>query len=180
MRVTRDAHLPTHLLAVTFSGELPSAPVFVPIDMNLYMTSFRVELNAPAVPPGTTAPVPHTVEGSLTPVVTLPVIPLQIPHVASLPLLFLFAFNFEKDHNELAFRVLPPHVVEEFPNAAAMAQIFSRLREDYFERYYRFNQGLWKNILALGLKDQKIVELVQIAWNVTAETRRLRQRSRQQ
>lgn len=66
------------------------------------------------------------------------------------------------------------NVVEEFPNAAAMALILSHIRDDQFDRTYRHNQGIWKNALALGIHDPSIEEIVHTAWNVTAEARRIR------
>jgi hypothetical protein len=59
-----------------------------------------------------------------------------------------------------------------------MAQVMARTcSEEQLQRYVIHNQGLWKNILALGPRDMTIVELVQTAWNVTADARRIRQRA---
>jgi hypothetical protein len=91
-------------------------------------------------------------------------------------LLLLFGLGLETEPNLLACRLLPANVIEEFPNASAMAYVLSRLRDDRFEQLLRYNQGIWKNILALGLKNAVLVEMVQTVWNVTAEARRIRQR----
>jgi hypothetical protein len=96
-----------------------------------------------------------------------------VPHVASIPLLLLFGLGLETQTNLLAFHLLPPQVIEEFPNAAAMAQVMSLLPEDEIQRRVKYNQGIWKNVLALGVRDSNIVELIKTAWNVTAEARRL-------
>jgi hypothetical protein len=112
-------------------------------------------------------------------VVTLPVVPLSVPHASSLPLLLLFGLRLETDSNLLAWRLLPANVVEEFPHASAMAHVLSRLRDDMFQQLLRYNHGMWKNILALGLKNTVLVEMVQTVWNVTTEARRIRQRAHQ-
>ncbi|KAF8964764.1 hypothetical protein BDZ97DRAFT_1904280 [Flammula alnicola] len=180
MQVIRDAHMPTHVLAATQPDQSPaSPPLMLPIDATLFARGFPIELNIPPTPPGTIAPIPRTVGDSQALVVNLPVVQISVPHVSSLPLLLLYGLGLEIETNLLAWSLLPVNVVEEFPNAAAMALILSRNRDDRFERIYRHNQGIWKNILAMGLHDTRILELVQTAWNVTAEARRIRQRSRQ-
>lgn len=47
--------------------------------------------------------------------------------------------------------------------------------------YTVYNQGIWKNVLALGLQDSRVMSVVQTVWNVTAESRKIlaRQRERQ-
>ena len=49
------------------------------------------------------------------------------------------------------------------------------------DRYTAYNQGMWKNVLALGLQDSRVMSVVQTVWNVTAESRKIlaRQRERQ-
>jgi hypothetical protein len=167
--------MPTHLFAVVGTNADQSIPpLMVPTDADLYADGFRVEL-LPATPPET-PPVPQTIPQSQSQVVTLPVVPISVPHVPSMPLLLLFGLGFETQTNLMAWRLLPPHVIGEFPNAAAMAQVMAHLGDEQFRRHLSYNHGLWKNVLALGIKDTRIVELVQTAWNVTAEARRLRQR----
>jgi hypothetical protein len=181
MPVRRDAHMPSHVLAVYQTNTNSSIPPFMlPIDATLYEEGFRVELNVPPAPPGSTTPVPRQLDDTEMLVVTLPVVPLSVPHAISLPLLLLFGLRLETDSNLLAWRLLPANVVEEFPNASAMAQVLSRLREDRFQQLLRYNHGMWKNILALGLKNTVLVEMVQTVWNVTAEARRIRQRAHAQ
>ena len=174
MTVTHDAHMPTHVLAAVPSGNPDAVPLMLPIDSSLYDAGFRVDINIPAAPPGSTAPVPHTADGTL--VVTLPVIPITVPDTSTRPLLLLYGLGLETHPNFLTWRLLPSQVIEEFPNAATMALILSRARQEQFDRIFRFNQGLWRNILSLGLKDVHTVELVQTAWNVTAESRKIRMR----
>jgi hypothetical protein len=185
--------MPTHLLALypsNISGtnsQTSVQPIVVPVDVNLYGRGFRSEV-IPPPPPGTLSPVPQSILLGQPPVVTLPVVPLHVPNPSSVPLLLLFGMGLEANQNLLTIRLLPSHVIEEFPNAAEMAQVFAaRVRdsgehaeklddEAIFQRRVRFIQGLWQNILALGLKDTTIVEVVRTAWNVAAEARRLRAR----
>ncbi|KAF9078396.1 hypothetical protein BDP27DRAFT_1309524 [Rhodocollybia butyracea] len=171
MTITRDAQMPTHLLATS------SAPLLlIPVDARMYNNGFRVDLLPPAEP-GSTAPVPYRHPNSGILAISLPVVPISVPHGPSLPLLLLFALCLESQ-TKLAPHLLPPQVIEEFPNAAAMAQIMSLLPEDELQRRVEYNQGIWKNVLSLGVRDTDIVELIQTAWNVTAEARRLQLRYR--
>ena len=180
MQVSRDAHMPSHVLAVTSPGQNPSMlPVMIPIDITLFEQGFRFDLEIPLPAPGSIAPVPHlqTQGDSQILMVALPVHFLVVPHVTSLPLVLLFGMKLETQLNLLAWSLLPVNVVEEFPNPAAMALILSRIPDDQFGRTYRYNHGLWKNTLALGFTDTKIDDVVSTAWNVTGEARRIRQRA---
>lgn len=180
MQVTRDAHMPTHVLAVTSPDQHPSSPpLMLPIDVTLFEQGFRFDLNIPPTPPGSIAPIPYPVIVGDVQVlmVTLPVIFITVPHLASLPLLLLFGMQLETQLNLLAWSLLPVNVVEEFPHPATMALFLSRNSDDQFDRTYRYNHGIWKNTLALGFNDHRISDVVHTAWNVTAEARRIRQRA---
>ncbi|KIM41475.1 hypothetical protein M413DRAFT_27819 [Hebeloma cylindrosporum] len=179
MQVLHDAHMPTHVLAATQTGQDSSLPpLMLPIDITLFERGFSIELNIPPVAPGTTAPVPRYMRlgDSRVLMVNLPVVPITIPHLTSLPLLLLYGMRLETDTNTLSFRLLPVSVVEEFPNAAAMSTALSQLASEAFESTYRHNQGLWRNILALSLNNSQILDLVQMVWNITTEARRIRYR----
>ncbi|KAK0205507.1 hypothetical protein DFS33DRAFT_1474197 [Desarmillaria ectypa] len=176
--VLHDSRMPTHVLALfpPFHNNTSSArPLIVPVDTDLYNQGFRVDL-IPLPPPGSTRPVPHLTSQGLY--VSIPlVLPLTtVPHPASMSLLLLFALGLETGINDLAYRLLPVSVVEEFPNAAAMAQAMVSLSEEEFEQRFQFNMGLWKNVLGLGVTNNRVIEVVRLAFNVTAEARRLRNR----
>ena len=131
--------------------------------------------------------------------VTVPLVPLQVPHAPSIPLLLLYALGVRANPSALAATLLPLSVAEEFPSAAAMAQAMATQceRENasivadseasagggwlLLDRYTVYNQGMWKNVLALGLQDSRVMSVVQTVWNVTAESRKIlaRQRERQ-
>ncbi|KAL1748285.1 hypothetical protein HDZ31DRAFT_29995 [Schizophyllum fasciatum] len=172
MPALSDSNLPTHVFAIVQQdGNASAPPIMIPFDMAMFTRGFRSELTTDADEPSAK----HTVADDGSQVVSLPVVTLNVPHTASVPLLMLFGLGLEAEPNTLAARLLPPHVIEEFPNAAAMAQVLSQLNEDLFNRVVRYNKGLWANVLALGLRDSQIAGLVQTAWNVAAEARRMRQ-----
>lgn len=76
--------------------------------------------------------------------------------------------------------LLPVAVIEEFPAAAAMADVMARTCSDEeLAAYVVQNQGLWRNALSLAPQDSAIIEIVRTAWNVTAEARRLREKMRE-
>lgn len=180
MQVVRDAHMPTHVLAATQSGQNSATPpLMLPIDRTLFEQAFPIELNIPPPPPGSTAPIPRYITSTNGQhlVVALPVVPITVPHARSLALLLLFGMGLETDTNLLSWSLLPVNVVEEFPNAAAMALILSRHPDEKFKSIYRHNHGIWMNTLALSLNNQRMYQLVQTAWNVTAEAHRIRQGS---
>lgn len=72
----------------------------------------------------------------------------------------------------------------EYENAAIVASSTesSAVRGwQLLDRFTVYNQGIWKNVLALGLQDPRVMSVVQTVWNVTAESRKIlgRQRGRQ-
>ncbi|KAL0946232.1 hypothetical protein HGRIS_012491 [Hohenbuehelia grisea] len=175
--VTREGHMPTHALALLEPNANPAQALIVPVDARLYMQGFRTEVLPPPLS-GVPLPAPHRAPSSNTPVITLPVVPISVPHIHSMPLLLLFGLAFETNINNMASRLLPSQVIDEFPHAAAMSQrMAAHLSDEQLHAYVTFNKGLWKNILSLGLRDTQIMEHVQTVWNVTAEAVRVRQRS---
>ncbi|KAJ7216480.1 hypothetical protein GGX14DRAFT_562041 [Mycena pura] len=171
------SRLPTHILAILPAEDKPHVPpLLVPVDAFLYHQTFDSAAFVPQLPPGTPPPTPHLDPASQRPALALPVVPVHAPHALSLPLLLLFGAGLETDSNLLAARILPPDVIGEFPNAAAMATVMSRLPEGPFQFYLMLNHGLWKNTLALAPRDTALVELVRITYKVVADARRLRMR----
>ncbi|KAF9238105.1 hypothetical protein BU15DRAFT_88520 [Melanogaster broomeanus] len=173
LRVLKDAHIPSHVLAVFDVPENewePSyRPILVPIRTDLYTRDFRTNIIPPS-PPGTPYPIPYSCP-------TLRQANL-VPHAPSIPLLFLFALGLESRSHLFCCRLLPSEVIGEFPAPPAMAQSMSELCSDsQLAQYITFNQGLWRNILSLCPRDTQFVELVQTAWNVTVEARRIRRRA---
>jgi hypothetical protein len=204
---------------------------FIPIDMDTFSRKLRTDLTGTRVYPSTRVRVISPPAGPVSGIifqrlplpstVRVPVIPLQVPHVPSIPLLLLYALGVRADPSALAAALLPLSVAEEFPSAAAMAQAMAAQCERdsasaharassnssgnngsasasaendgsgkdgcvgqqwSLDRYTAYNQGMWKNVLALGLQDARVMSVVQTVWNVTAESRKIsaRQRERQQ
>ncbi|OJA16581.1 hypothetical protein AZE42_03839 [Rhizopogon vesiculosus] len=181
MRVRRDAHIPSHVLAVFDipENEWGSSyqPLLVPIRVDMFTRDFRTNIIPPS-PPGSTFPVPYCVQHTLGQFVTLPVIPVLVPHAPSIPLLLLFGLGLETRSHLLCCHLLPPEVIGEFPAPPTMANLMATIcSDDQLREHSKFNQGLWKNILSLGPRDSKFIELVQTAWNVTVEARRIRKRN---
>ncbi|KAJ7726891.1 hypothetical protein B0H16DRAFT_1371253 [Mycena metata] len=169
------SRLPTHVLAVLPADNNPNIPpLMVPVDAALYHQSFGNVGLLPQVVPGTAPPAQHLGPGAQLPTVTLPVVPVNAPHTLSVALLLLFGLGFETDRNLLAVRVLPSVAIEEFPNAMEMARVMSRLADPQWDWYLRYNQGLWKNILAFAPHDTALVELVRTTYKVVADARRMR------
>lgn len=48
--------------------------------------------------------------------------------------------------------------------------------EEELHTRVEFNRGLWRNILSLAPKDVEIIDIAHMAWNITADARRLRDR----
>ena len=181
LRVRKDAHMPSHILAVfdipPSEWEPSYSPILVPIRADLHVRDFRTSI-IPQSPPGTPYPIPHVSTSSGDRFVTLPVVPLHVPHAPSIPLLFLFALGLEPRSQLLCCRLLPSEVISEFPALPAMAQLMgNRCSDRQLTDYIVFNQGLWKNILFLGPRDAGFVGVARTAWNVTVEARRNRQRA---
>lgn len=188
---TLDGSLyPTHCLVATQHHAPPNSPVLiVPVDAGLYAWGFFPDLAWPSedIPPDThahsepgpgVAPIiPMISQLSEGPIrISLNVVPIVVPHLPSLPLLLLLGLGLEADIEKLPYRLLPTAVVAEFPAPAAMAEIFAKFPEQQFERCYMYIHGMWKNSLALGVKDARIVQIVSTAWNVASDARRIRQR----
>ncbi|KAF5384417.1 hypothetical protein D9615_003212 [Tricholomella constricta] len=168
-------HLPTHVLAVspshptsTSTSTSTPAPLLLPIDAALYASGLRSELPLP-----TTSSPPQLSTQTSPPTLKLPLLPLTVPHPPTLALLLLFALGLEPVP---PYHLLPAAAVEEFPNAAAMAQVLARAPNGLTELVRR-NEGLWKNVLALGVRERGVVDTVGMVWGVTAEARRLRARA---
>ncbi|EED81337.1 predicted protein [Postia placenta Mad-698-R] len=183
--------------------------VAIPINADLFAERFAKDLTSLAPdrsPTGSTLPVPTWSERAHSQTVTLPTIPLPAPHPPSVPLLLLYGLGLHlyadpqaprgrspggrrrsggpdartmTSTSTLAAYLLPTRVIEEFPSAAAMADVMARWCTELEMQFYtKFNQGLWANVLALAPADAVLVDLVRTAWNVTAEARRIRERLR--
>ena len=60
-----------------------------------------------------------------------------------------------------------------------MAEVMVRqCSEEGLRDHVVFNQGLWRNVLLLAPTDSALVDIARVAWNVTANARRLRERQR--
>ncbi|TFK84371.1 hypothetical protein K466DRAFT_227650 [Polyporus arcularius HHB13444] len=184
---------------------LQADPYFLPIDATLFATKFGHDVArslASVLPIKPASPLVRRDRSTGTQLVTLPLIPLYVPHPPSIPHLLLFGQglpispdqerssdtpNYSRptsarppstpSTSTLATYLLPICAIEEFPSAPAMSEIMARqCTEEALRDYVVFTQGLWRNVLLLAPTDLAIVDLARVAWNVTAEARRLRER----
>ena len=107
MRVLRDAHMPAHALLVIDSSLDPSNPtvqrvheppeaLVIPVDAETFAQKFTYDISQlvnELAQPGTAFPVPFWDHAVRAQAVTLPLIPLRVPHPASVPLLLLFGLG---------------------------------------------------------------------------------------
>ena len=178
LRIHKDARVPSHVLAVfdipPSEWEPSYSPILVPICADSHARDFRTSIIPQSSEASRPSPDISTRSGDRT--VTLPVVPLHVPHAPSIPLLFLFALGLEPRSQLLCCRLLPAEVISESPALPVMADLMGKLCSDrQLTDYIVFNQGLWKNILFLGPRDPGLVGIVRTAWNVTVEARRNRQ-----
>jgi len=209
--------LPTHLLAVHDAplSDPNASLTLIPINIDTFSLKLRTDITNARHNPTTrhvhvssSSPFSPATVGCSMPLpaaVVVSVLPLQVPHAPSIPLLLLYALGVRRNPSTLAATLLPLSVAEEFPSAAAMAQAMATQCErnsadivaggrdgesstrgaeggwQLLDRYTVYNQGIWKNVLALGLQDSRVMSVVQTVWNVTAESRKIlaRQRERQ-
>ena len=174
IEVVRNAQLPTHVLALsrlqTSAAGPGSYPLMVPMDAERWHKKLTTPL--PIAPPGPTAPAPHWDATRSRQVITLPVVPLEVPHPETVPILLLFALGLEPLPNMLASCLLPPDAVGEFPAASEMSNVMAKNHSiAEIIAYVEQNRHIWKNALNLGVKDEKIINMVGKAWKVTARAR---------
>ncbi|KAH9984145.1 hypothetical protein BJV77DRAFT_966360 [Russula vinacea] len=201
--------LPTHILAIHDAPlSDPNAPVtLIPVNIDVFSLKLRTSItNARHNPPrrvsvSSSSPFSPTTVVSSVPLpatVVIPLVPFQVPHAPSVPLLLLYALGVRTNPSALAATLLPLSVAEEFPSAAAMAQAMAM-------QCQRENAGVvagsggnednaggvggeWRLLdrhveerARAGLQDSRVMSVVQTVWNVTAESRKIlaRQRERQ-
>ena len=195
----------------------PSDPYLIPIDAESFFLAFghdiaRTLSAAALTSKWSKAPSPRVRADRTTGVrfVTLPVIPLYVPHPPSLPHVLLFAQGIPlhppppspdpssssppspvqegseasdsgSGASALATYLLPLAAIEEFPSAPAMAAAMARqCTSDALAARLAFNHGVWRNVLTLSPGDPALVDLVRVAWNVTSEAVRLQEQQQQQ
>jgi len=176
LTISRNSNLPTHILAVfdTPLSDPYAQMTMIPIDITIFTRKLRADILGPRAPTASRNSVLRQDPRTRSFTITVPVMPLQVPHAPSVPLLLLFALGIRCDPSALAAHLLPLAAIEEFPSAAAMAQVMASCCDnDRLSRYTAYNQGVWKNVLAMGPQNADVMGVVQTVWNVTAEARRI-------
>ena len=182
-------------------------PYLIPIDAESFFLSFghntaRTLGTAVLTSKWSKAPSPRIRADRATGArfITLPVIPIYVPHLPSLPHLLLFAQGISipttidpddplsphspsqtdsdapgSSASVLATYLLPLAAIEEFPSAPTMAAAMARqCTAEELAAHTAFNEGIWRNILALSPADATLVDLVRVARNVTSDAMRLK------
>jgi hypothetical protein len=175
MEVVYEAHLPTHVLALskqsTTEAQSISPPLMVPIQAGEWEEKMTMPLSYTTS--GTTLPIPRRDKTQPKPCqsITLPVVPVEVAYPETVPILLLFALGLEHLPNILANYLLPVTVVAEFPNAYEMSNLMAKKHVDEIIGYAEQNSQIWGNALNLGVRDKKILDMVHNAWKVTAAAR---------
>ncbi|EMD36791.1 hypothetical protein CERSUDRAFT_23972, partial [Gelatoporia subvermispora B] len=149
------SHAPTHMLAVYAPSQAPRRTVTL---FPVHDVIFAAHCAAlPPLPPSNSA-APYNL--------TLPVVPLPLPHPASLPALSAFLYTQRAD--QLLAALLPP-----LPPALARpapAQYARALAETYTQRALAAHAlrvtGAWRNACALGIHDDVFWRVLGAAWEV--------------
>ncbi|EJF59941.1 hypothetical protein DICSQDRAFT_181700 [Dichomitus squalens LYAD-421 SS1] len=206
----------TSLRLDTFPSAPPSAslldrprdhqPYLIPIDASTFFLNFGHDVARSlgalltSRPAKSQSPPIRRDRENGTRFVTLPVIPLHVPHPPSLPHVLLFGQGIPlpktpsppaqsdppssprsasdsgriASPSMLATYLLPVSAIEEFPSSPAMAAIMARqCSSEELATRVAFNHGIWRNTLLLAPTDAALEDLVRIAWNVTIEAQRL-------
>jgi hypothetical protein len=173
MEVIQNAQMPTHVLALSrLQMSETSRPLMVPIHAQKWGEKMTTPI--PSTPPGSPLPIPRwdTTRTRPCQVITLPVVPLEVPHPESVAILLLFALGLEPLPNMLASCLLPSDAVGEFPAASEMSNAMANNHSiDEISGYVEQNRRIWENALNLGVRDRKIIDMVGKAWKVTARAR---------
>ncbi|KAI0319344.1 hypothetical protein OF83DRAFT_817663 [Amylostereum chailletii] len=164
---------PTHVLAV-YDAPNPDPHVLVtliPVDLDLVSRRMRPDVFNHARPVTS----PARSERPANPrALTVPVIPMHVPHASSAPLVLLFALGVRSELSDLVSSLLPVPAVEEWPAVPASARALAGCCDaEELARRTTFNQGVWKNVLVFGPQDERIMGVVQFVWNVTSEARKI-------
>lgn len=185
-------------------------PLILPIDASLFCMKFGHDVArslAAGLSIRAATPLIRRDRATGVQMITLPLIPMYVPHPPSIPHILLYGQNLPIEHSPphdppnysrpttprstssatgpraspstLATYLLPIPAIEEFPSAPAMAEVMARhCAEESLRDHVVFNQGLWRNVLLLAPTDLTLVDLARVAWNVTTEARKIRDRHR--
>jgi hypothetical protein len=143
---------PTHVIAAY--GSANNRVVLFPVHAIILVTSCAY---LPTLP--VSRPEPPAAPGGF---VTLPVIPLRLPSSASFPILLSYLYT--KRPEPLLAEVLSPQ------STSSIAQLARAQAAAFPVRTLIANtlmvQGLWNNVSALGIGDDKLFRTLELAWEV--------------
>src|ERR1700749_1881185 len=117
MEVVHEAHMPTHVLALSKQSTNQAQPVLPPLMVPIQAKEWEEKMTTPLLyTSGTTLPTPRWDRAQSKPcqTITLPVVPIEVAYPETAPILLLFALGLEHLPNILANYLLPVTVVAEF------------------------------------------------------------------
>ncbi|VDB87182.1 unnamed protein product [Peniophora sp. CBMAI 1063] len=153
----------THVLAL-HDAESKGTAVLVPINEAELKHSIRAVI---ALPPST----PTVARGAP---VKVPVVPFAVPHAETAPLLLIFAMRVHPRGPRVLLPGLAGAAAEMLTDVGAAARVLAG--SVGLDAQVAEHQGAWRNALALGVKDETVVEALRFVWEVTVEARRLAKR----
>ena len=164
------ADLPTHMLAV-YKKDLPAGARNVVTMLAVHQCVWDINCaHVPSLPPSTT-PTPSPSSSSELTRVTIPVIPLGLPNPEAFRELLCYIYT--KRADELLAELLPappPSAVhgQDALDRYARSLAGSIARGELMRRMARV-QGVWRNACALGVFDDGLWAMLDLAWDVYAK-----------
>lgn len=152
----------THVLALHDANSNGMA-ILAPINEPELLRSVRAVIT---LPPST----PTVARGAP---VSVPVVPFAVPHAETAALSLVFAMRI----HPRGPRVLLPGLAGaagDLTDVGAAARVLAG--SVGLDARVAEHQGAWRNALALGVKDESVVEALRFVWEVTVEARRLGKR----
>jgi len=153
-RITREhgSTLPSHVLYVhNIDADVNDPPILVPMQA-AHWTSVTGDA-LPQTAAGSPSPLPFRMaSGSIF--ITLPVVPVAVNHVPSIPLLLVLSMGLAEVSSGVCCLMLPADVIAEFPAEDAMVEKMARFCSvTTLLAFKQFNEGLWRNALSLPLSE---------------------------
>lgn len=158
---------PSHILAVWSKGKDTTAPRTVEIRPVHELLFAATCAHLPAFP----AAARPTCEDGKT---RLPVVPLCIPHLPTFGLLQHYLYTHQADRLLAGLLPKPPTPVAPEETAARLAQSCSPAT--LINHALRVH-GLWSNVCALGIFDDKLWRVIDFSWALLMESLKLAKQS---
>ncbi|KZV67725.1 hypothetical protein PENSPDRAFT_687869 [Peniophora sp. CONT] len=153
----------THVLAL-HDADSNGTAVLVPINEPELHHSLRALIT---LPPSTST----TARGAP---VRVNVVPFAVPHAETASLLLIFAMRVHPRGPRVLLPGLAGAAAESMTDIGAAARVLAG--SVGLDARVAEHQGVWRNALALGVKDENVMEALRFVWEVAVEARRLAKR----